>query len=155
MPCLGAWGQRSRGLGLEQEGPGSQRGEGSLCLSFCRFSWIKFPSRFCLSIFHRPCYSLTHHVPDQPLDPSAFPAQVASADRFFVLWPQFTSLWGGSRTASLSPCASVATPWAPVVGGVWVLRVGLAPAHLPFLGLEQLQTGLLPGTLMRGASCRG
>ena len=33
---------------------------------------------------------------------------------------------------------------------VWVLHVGLAPAHLPFLGLEQLQTGLVPGTLMRG-----
>lgn len=87
VPCLGAWGQRSRGPGLEKEGLGSQRGEGSLCLSFYLFSWIKFPSRFCLSIFHRPCYSLTHHVPDQPLAPSAFPAQVASADGCFVLWP--------------------------------------------------------------------
>lgn len=119
MPCPGAWGQRSRGLGLGQEGPGSQRGGGSLCLSFCLFSWINFPSRFCLSVFCRPCYSLTHHVPGQPLAPTAFLTQVASADGCFVLRPQFTSLWGGSQTASLSPCAPVATPWAPVVGGAY------------------------------------
>lgn len=119
VPCLGAWGQRSRGLRLEQEEPGSQRGEGSLCLSFCLFSWIKFPSCFCLSVFRRSCYSLTHHVPDQPLAPSAFPAQVASTDGCFVLRLQFTSLWGGSQTASLSPWLPVATPWAPVVEGAY------------------------------------
>lgn len=39
---------------------------------------------------------------------------------------------------------------------VWVLRVGLGPTWLPFMGLEQLQTGLVPGTLMgRGPPAEG
>ena len=39
---------------------------------------------------------------------------------------------------------------------VWVLRVWLGPTWLPFMGLEQLQTGLVPGTLMgRGPPAEG
>ena len=108
----GVWGWGRRGLEASE-------GEAASVCPFCLFSWIKFPSRFCLSIFCRLCYSLTHHVPDQPLAPTAFLTQVASADGCFVLRPQFTSLWRGSLTASLSPCAPVATPWAPVVGGAY------------------------------------
>ena len=70
------------------------------------------------------------------------------------LQPDATGRRGAERHERVCACVCGGTCVRACVC-VWVLRVGLAPAHLPFLGLEQLQTGLLPGTLMRGASCRG